>query len=256
MPIAASSSGAAGSGQSVWLLRDITQQKMAEEMRNQFVVTATHELRTPLANIKAYAETLASQQQIPIDQQKSFHNTINSEATRLARFINDLLNISQMEAGSFAITRHETDISRLAEEIVAHVSPQARQKNQRLDCQLPTKCPKVMVDKDKLSAAVVNLLGNAIKYTPDEGHIRFTIETGEDQIRFLVENSGFGIAAEELPRLFQKFFRSKDSRVRGITGSGLGLAFTQEVARLHSGKLSVTSELNKGSLFTMSLPLT
>jgi two-component system phosphate regulon sensor histidine kinase PhoR len=224
-------------------------------MRNQFVFTATHELRTPLANIRAYAELLATQEEIPLDQQKDFYNIINSEATRLGRFINDLLNISQMETGSFAIVRHETDVERLVEEIVNHVSPQATQKRQRLDCHLPPKCPKIAVDKDKLSAGLVNLLGNAIKYTPEEGRIHFRVESDHDHIRFTVEDTGIGISAEELPRLFQKFFRSSDARVREITGSGLGLAFSQEVARLHGGKLTVTSELNKGSLFTLTLPL-
>jgi signal transduction histidine kinase len=246
---------ASDDSQSIWMIRDVTQQRLAEEMRNQFVFTATHELRTPLANIRAYSELLATQDEIPLDQQKDFYNIINAEATRLGRFINDLLNISQMETGSFAIKRHETDLERLVEEIVNHVSPQATQKKQRLDCHLPPKCPKIAVDKDKLSAALVNLLGNAIKYTPDEGRVSFRIEPDHDHIRFLVEDSGIGISAEELPRLFQKFFRSSDSRVREITGSGLGLAFSQEVAKLHGGKLSVTSELNKGSLFTLSLPL-
>jgi signal transduction histidine kinase len=241
--------------QSIWMIRDITQQRLAEEMRNQFVFTATHELRTPLANIRAYSELLATQDEIPLDQQKDFYNIINGEATRLGRFINDLLNISQMETGSFAIVRHETDVERLIEEIVNHVSPQATQKRQRLDCHLPPKCPKISVDKDKLSAALVNLLGNAIKYTPEEGRVQFRVEPDHNQIRFLIEDTGIGISAEELPRLFQKFFRSSDSRVREITGSGLGLAFSQEVARLHGGKLSVTSELNKGSLFTLTLPL-
>jgi two-component system phosphate regulon sensor histidine kinase PhoR len=241
--------------QSVWTIRDITQQKLAEEMRNQFVFTATHELRTPLANIRAYAELLATQDEIPLDQQKDFYNIINSEATRLGRFINDLLNISQMETGSFSIVRHETDVERLVEEIINHVSPQATQKQQRLDCHLPPKCPKIAVDKDKLSAALVNLLGNAIKYTPNEGRVHFRVEPDHNHIRFTVEDTGIGISPEELPRLFQKFFRSSDSRVREITGSGLGLAFSQEVARLHGGKLSVTSELNKGSLFTLTLPL-
>ncbi len=241
--------------QAIWTIRDITQQRLAEEMRNQFVFTATHELRTPLANIRAYAELLATQEEIPLDQQKDFYNIINAEATRLGRFINDLLNISQMETGAFAIVRHETDVERLVEEIVNHVSPQATQKRQRLDCHMPPKCPKLSVDKDKFSAALVNLLGNAIKYTPEEGRVSFRVEPDHDQVRFLVEDTGYGISTEELPRLFQKFFRSSDSRVREITGSGLGLAFSQEVARLHGGKLTVTSELNKGSLFTLSLPL-
>jgi signal transduction histidine kinase len=99
------------------------------------------------------------------------------------------------------------------------------------------------------------LLGNAIKYTPEEGRVKLFVEMAADQVHFHVEDTGIGIAAEELPRLAEKFFRSKDARVQECRGSGLGLSFTQEVARLHGGRLTVTSELGKGSRFTLSLPL-
>ncbi|MGH7129583.1 MAG: sensor histidine kinase, partial [Planctomycetaceae bacterium] len=112
----------------VWTVRDVTQQKLAENMRNEFVFTATHELRTPLANIKAYAETLALQDDIDVERQKEFCNVINSEATRLARFVDELLNISRMEAGSLSLARHETDVERLLKEVVEHVMPQMDQK--------------------------------------------------------------------------------------------------------------------------------
>ena len=102
---------------SIWTLRDVTQQKLAEKAREQFVFTATHELRTPLANIRAYSETLASATDIPVEQQQSFYNTINNEATRLARFVDELLNISQMEAGAITIQKHEVQLERLLSEI-------------------------------------------------------------------------------------------------------------------------------------------
>ena len=242
-------------GGTLWTLRDVTQQKLAEEARNQFVYTATHELRTPLANIKAYAETLALEDGIDEEKQKSFYNIINSEATRLGHFIDDLLNVSQMEAGSITIMRHETDIERLLGEVIEHVQPQIEQKKLEFQTQQPAKLPKLKVDKAKLAAALVNLLGNAIKYTPAEGHVKLVVEHEASQIHFHVEDSGIGIAAEELPRLCEKFFRSQDARVQEITGSGLGLAFTQEVARLHGGKLTARSELNKGSRFSLTLPL-
>jgi signal transduction histidine kinase len=239
----------------LWSIRDVTQQKLAEEMRNQFVATATHELRTPLSNIKAYAETLAEHEDIDRDQQRGFFNVINSEATRLGRFIDELLNVSQMESGALSLSRHETDILRLTEEAVAHVQPELQRKQIEFHSQIPPKLPNLHVDKEKLAASLVNLLGNAAKYTPAGGRVRFQVEVGQNEIHFHVEDTGIGIAREEIPKLFDKFFRSDDQRVREITGSGLGLSFTQEVARLHGGQISVQSELNKGSRFTLSLPL-
>ncbi|QDU40135.1 Sensor histidine kinase YycG [Maioricimonas rarisocia] len=239
----------------VWSIRDITQQKLADDMRNQFVYTATHELRTPLANIKAYAETLASHTDIDFEQQKQFYNTISAEATRLARFVDELLNVSQMESGALSLMRHETDMLRLIEEVVEHVQPEIRRKSIAFACQTPPKLPKLKVDKDKLTASMVNLLGNAVKYTPAEGQVRLEVEVDDRFMHLHVEDSGIGIADEERARIFDKFFRSSDDRVQEVNGSGLGLAFTQEVARLHGGCVAVTSELNKGSRFTMSVPL-
>jgi two-component system phosphate regulon sensor histidine kinase PhoR len=239
----------------LWTVRDITQQKMAEEMRNQFVFTATHELRTPLANIRAYAETLAVSDNIDIADQKNFYNIINNEATRLSRFVDELLNVSQMEAGSVTLTCGETDVERLLKEVIDNLKPQIQQKELQFETQFAAKLPKLRVDKDKVVAALVNLLGNAVKYTANQGTVRFLVEVDEAQICFHVEDTGIGISPEELPRLSEKFFRSSDSRVQNIVGSGLGLAFSQEVARLHRGRITVKSELNKGSRFTLSLPL-
>lgn len=240
----------------VWTLRDVTQQKLAEEMRDQFVFTATHELRTPLANLKACAETLVLEEGIDIEQQKDFCNAIQAEASRLARFVDELLDISQMEGGAMTVSRHETDLERMLQEVTDHVGSQIRLKQQELEVVVPPKLPKLEADKDKLCAALINILGNACKYTPDGGSIRLEVEAAPEEIRIHVQDSGFGIAEAELPRIFDKFFRSDDDRVRGVTGSGLGLALANEVTRLHGGTLSVHSELNRGSRFSMTLPVT
>lgn len=242
-------------GTAVWTIRDVTQYRIAEDMRNQFVYTATHELRAPLANIKAYAETLASTDDIDLGRQKGFYNTIMSEATRLSRFVDQLLDVSQMEAGAATVQRAETDLERLLNEVIANVQPLVEQKQLTFEQKLPAKLPKLRLDKDKFTAALVNLLSNAVKYTPEGGTVRLSVEYDEARIDFHVEDSGIGISAEELPQLCKKFFRSADPRVRKITGSGLGLAFSQEVARRHGGRILVKSEINKGSRFTLTLPL-
>ena len=245
-----------GDERSAWSFQDVTQQKLADEARNQFVLTATHELRTPLTNIKALAEMISLEEQIEVEDQKRFCNTINAEATRLSRFVNELLDLNQLEAGSLAVFRTEVDFERLLSEVVEHVRPEIEKKRIDFALELPAKLPKLRLDKDKIAGALVNLLGNAVKYTPDEGRVRLLGELGEDYLVLTVEDSGIGIAEDELPRVFEKFFRSGDDRVRQITGSGLGLAFTQEVIERHGGRIHATSELDKGSRFTVHLPLT
>jgi len=240
--------------ESIWTLRDVTQQKLAEKAREEFVFTATHELRTPLANIRAYSETLALASDIPFEQQQSFYNTINNEATRLARFVDELLNISQMEAGAITIQKHEVQLERLLSEIFDSQRPLANEKKQAFDFTVAPKLPKVMADKDKLAAALTNLVSNAIKYTPEGGKVNVCVDADNSRVLFMVEDSGIGISAEDLPKLCEKFFRSGDERVQSIVGTGLGLAFAQEVARLHGGNVSIRSQLNQGSCFTLELP--
>lgn len=239
----------------VWTIRDVTQQSLVTQARNEFVSTATHELRTPLANIKAYAETLVSHDAIDVEQQKEFCNIINSEATRLSRFVDEVLNVSQIESGSFTLDLRETNLERLLSSVVEHVRPQMVQKEIDFTVKLPPKLPKLSVDKDKLQAALFNLLGNAAKYTPDGGAISFEVEAKPSHVAFHVQDTGIGIAEEELPRVFDKFYRSKDDRVKELSGNGLGLALTQEVVRLHGGRATVESTLNEGSRFTVTIPV-
>ena len=239
----------------VWSVRDITQQKLTEQTRDQFIDAATHELRTPLSNIKAYAETLATCEEIEVEEQKEFCNIINSEVTRLARFVDDLLSISSMESGSIGIERQRTIVSRMFEEVLAKVQPLMKQKEIELDVQMPAKMSDLQLDKDKIVAVLVNLLGNAAKYTPAKGRVSLRIKIDEEQLQIAVVDTGVGISAEELPKVFEKFFRSDDPRVQEEVGTGLGLSLAREVVRMHGGEITVESQLNQGSTFTAILPI-
>lgn len=240
----------------VWTARDVTQQHFAEDMREQFVAAATHELRTPLASICACAETLVQKDEIDPEQQKQFINTIHSEASRLGHFIDDLLDVSRMQAGSLTLESHPTEVERLVNEIVDKVRPLMDAKQLAFQVELPSKLPQLHMDKGKISAALVNLLGNAAKYTPEGGRVVFDVRVSSQRIEFAISDTGIGIAPEEQSRVFDRFFRSEDERIYEVTGSGLGLTFTQEVVRLHGGDVTVESELNKGSTFRLILPLT
>ena len=239
----------------VWSVRDITQLAIVDEAKNQFVSTATHELRTPLANIKAYAETLSLDSTIDPEKQKEFCNIINQEATRLARFVDEMLSVNQMEVGAMSLDRREVDLERVVQDVVQSVEPQMTAKQIVFETKLPPKFPKLRLDRDKFHAALVNLVGNAAKYTPDGGRVALHLEWTPAEMVIHVEDTGIGISAEELPKVFEKFFRSQDERVRQISGNGLGLTYTQEIVRLHGGRLTAQSELNKGTRFTLTLPI-
>lgn len=239
----------------VWSVRDITQQKLTERTRDQFIDAATHELRTPLSNIKAYAETLVMSDGIEVEQQKEFCNTINSEVTRLARFVDDLLSISSMEAGSIVIERKRTISARLFEEVLAKVQPLMKHKEIDFHVQLPEKMADMELDKDKIVAVLVNLLGNAAKYTPAKGRVALRVKVDDAQLQIAVEDTGVGIAPEEIPKVFDKFFRSSDPRVQEEAGTGLGLSLAREVIRMHGGDITVESKVDQGSTFLATIPI-
>jgi signal transduction histidine kinase len=239
----------------VWSLRDITQQKLADAMRDQFLDNATHELRTPLASIKAYAETLAMSDELDVESQKEFCNTINTEATRLARFIDDLLSVSSMEAGSLTLDKQRVELNRVFTEVVGKVKPQMDKKGIHFEAIFPEKYPQLKIDKGKFNVALVNLLGNAAKYTPGGGRVRFEVTVTNQEFRIEVEDTGPGIVEDELPRIFEKFFRSTNSQVQATAGTGLGLSIAYEIVKLHGGDLTVQSTFGEGTTFTATLPL-
>jgi signal transduction histidine kinase len=248
-----------GTSSHVWLVRDVTQHVLAERMRNEFVNSATHELRTPMANIQAFAETMADalleDDDFDVERQKEFCNIINSEVTRLSRLIDDMLNIESMAVGSLSLDVQETNFERLLLDTMTKVKPLMDQKDQVFEAKLPPKLPSLQVDKDKIALTLVNLLGNASKYTPQGGRVALRIEVRPSDVLIHIADSGIGINKDELPHVFERFYRSRDPRVRSQTGTGLGLALAYEIVRLHGGRLTAESEIDKGSTFTVALPL-
>lgn len=237
-----------------WIARDVTQQKIAERMKMQFMYSAIHELRTPLSNIRAYAETLAALDDINVEKQKEFCNIIATEAVRLARLIDDLLNLSSMDAGAMCVEKVPTDVARLVEDVIVKMRPGAEEKKLQFTAELPDKYFPARLDKQKIAVALVNILGNAIKYTPPGGSVTFRVAQTESELQFVVEDTGIGIAEEDLPHIFNRFYRARDERVEKETGSGIGLALAREIVELHGGTISVRSVLNEGSTFTIRVP--
>jgi signal transduction histidine kinase len=237
------------------LIEDITQQRVAEAARGSFTAKAAHELRSPLANIRLYVENAIEQcQRDPAGTAKSL-DVINEESRRLERVVSEILSVSEIEAGSLKLRRDDVSLGTLLEQLKADYTPRAGEKQISLEFNLPPKLPIVHADRDKIALALQNLLGNAVKYTQQNGRIVLDAVVEKGQIRIDVSDTGIGIGSEDLDKIFEKFYRAKDERVANIVGSGLGLAIAREVIRLHGGDITVKSELNKGSTFTLTLPI-
>lgn len=237
-----------------WLIQDISQQVMASAARDQFLQTATHELRTPLANLRAYAEALSIESGVSVEEQKEFCNIITDETNRLSRLVDHLLTVGQLEAGSLVIQRHSLDPARIIEEAIEYSRPQITAAGLTLQTDISPKLRKIVGDKDKLHAVMVNLIGNAAKYTPSGGNVRIVAKLRQDIIEIAVEDNGIGIGPDDLQKVFEKFYRVQNEHVNKQAGNGLGLAFAREVARLHHGDITVESQLGEGSVFTLKLP--
>jgi signal transduction histidine kinase len=247
--------GAAQGATAIVLVEDVTQSRVADESRNAFVAQATHELRTPLTNIRLYVETMVEDGENDAAVRSKCLNVINQEVRRLERIVADMLSVSEIEAGSLKLRAGEIRLDALFEEVRADFAAQAEDKEIKLVFDLPPKYPLMSGDRDKLLLALNNLVGNALKYTPTGGAVTVRVEATSGSLVVDVSDNGIGIAPEEQELVFEKFYRAKDRRISGITGSGIGLALARQVARLHQGDITVKSQLDKGSTFTLTVPL-
>lgn len=247
-------------GRALIVIEDVTQQRVADQARNSFVAQATHELRTPLTNMRLYIDSLIEDGDEDPVKRASALNVISQEARRLERIVGDMLSVSEIEAGQLRIQEGDVRLDQMFSEVEADFREQAQQKDIRLAFDLPPKMPVIRGDRDKIVIAVHNLVGNAIKYTPAGGEVSVRVvdaasgAAGPGEVSVHVKDNGIGIKPEEQEKIFDKFYRAKDKRITGITGTGLGLALAREIARLHGGDITIESQIDRGSTFTLHLP--
>jgi signal transduction histidine kinase len=238
------------------VIEDISQQRVANNSRNAFVTQATHELRTPLTNIRLCVETLVDKADMEPVQRGELLNTISGESRRLERLVGDMLCVSEIEAGTMRLVRDDLRVEETIRQLEADFKHPASVKQVELSFTLGPKLPVILADRDKVVLAISNLVGNALKYTPAGGSVNVSTHTQGGALLVEVADTGLGIASAEHDLVFDRFYRAKDERVANITGSGLGLALARQVIRLHGGDITLQSELNKGSTFTLSIPMT
>jgi signal transduction histidine kinase len=239
----------------VCIMRDVTHFKELDSMKSEFVATVSHDLRSPLTLMRGYATMLDTVGELN-EQQQGYVKKIISGVENMSRLVNNLLDLGRIDIGVGLQVEHVTVLD-IIERVTSALQLQASQKGIILNVELPKDMPHaVEADQALLHQAVYNLVENAIKYTPEKGRVTIRTVSQPDYLIFAIEDSGIGIIPEDIPHLFEKFYRGKQREARTQPGSGLGLAIVYSIAESHRGRVWVESVVGKGSTFYLQIPLT
>jgi PAS domain S-box-containing protein len=240
----------------VYAFRNLTEERALEELKGEFVTTVSHELRTPLAAIYGAAQTLRrSDVTLSDDSKERLLEVIALESERLTRIAGEILLANNLDSGRLALEQQLVDVERLVKGVVRDIRMAFADRNDiTIELVAPNTIAPVAGDKDKLRQVLINLLDNAVKYSPDGGRIELRVERSESGIRFFVRDEGLGIPHGEEQRIFGKFYRLDPQLTRGVGGTGLGLYICRELVRRMEGRLSVESAEGRGSTFRVDLP--
>ncbi|MCX6557011.1 MAG: ATP-binding protein [Candidatus Aminicenantes bacterium] len=241
-----------GAGPLIVTFSDISDYKRLEKIKRDFVSNLSHELRTPLTAIKGFVETLAEESTA---QNRNYLAIINRHTDRLVSMVNDLLTLSEMEEPRMRLEKSRVDLRQLADNVAVIFAGRCREKNIRLEVTASANLPAFLGDPFRLEQLFINLVDNAVKYT-ERGEIRVSLTGREREIELRVKDSGPGIAAEHLPRIFERFYVVDRSRSREQGGTGLGLAIAKHIVLLHDGRIEALSQPGQGTEFIVTLPLT
>ena len=233
------------------VLRELTELRRLERVRRDFVANVSHELRTPLTSIRAMAETLLEGARLDENVAPRFLQTIMRESDRLVRLSADLLDLSRVEARG--IEKRPIDLAALVADVVSRLSAQAEKADITLANTIRSPLD-VSADRDEMAQVLVNLLDNAIAYSPRGGVVTFSTHEAAETVTIFVADTGIGILSHDIPRLFERFYRADKARSRASGGTGLGLSIVKHIVENHGGTVGVESEYNKGSVFSFTLP--
>ncbi len=235
------------------LFQDLTEMRSLQTMRREFVGNISHELRTPLAAIKAIVDTLRDSAINDPVAATDFLNRLDVEVDGMTQMVSELIELSRIETGKIKLKLEPVNINLLAEEVITRLSPQADRQQVSLSAELASDLPAVQVDKERIKQVMMNIIHNAIKFTPSGGKVIVSTKLDGQSVVTRVSDTGIGISKEDLPHIFERFFKTDKSR--STSGTGLGLAIAKHTVQIHGGNVWVQSEQGKGSTFGFSLPL-
>lgn len=239
----------------ILVIEDITESQQLENMRKEFVANVSHELKTPITTIKSYAETLLNGAMEDVAMADRFLQVIENEADRMSALVKDLLQLSQMDYSHVQWEMQSLDIDALLKDCVQKLSMYAKEKNQSIKMEQQTTGMNLRGDRGKLEQVFINLISNAIKYTPEYGNIHLSTKAVDKSVHIQVIDSGIGIPDQDIDHIFERFYRVDKGRSRAQGGTGLGLSIAKNIIERHEGSIRVQSQLGKGSCFTVILPV-
>ena len=232
--------------------RMATQLQQTEALRLELIGNVAHELRTPLASIKGYMEGLIDG---VLPSEATTFQQVHREADRLQRLVHDLQELSRFESGAYELDLRPTAPQRLIDGVVRRLGLQFEDKDVALEIDVPADLPPIRVDEDRIGQVLLNLIGNALQYTPSGGRVCLSARTEGDRVRFSVEDTGVGIPPEHLLHIFERFYRVDKSRSRAGGGSGIGLTIARHLVEAHDGQIQAASDgPGQGSTFSFTLP--
>jgi len=234
------------------IVQDLTEMRNLQTMRREMIGNISHELRTPIAGIKAMAETLYDGAIDEKETAKDFLARIESEADRLTQIVTEITQLSRIETGQAELKKESLDLNHMINEIVKEISPLAARQHIVLNVQLSSELPYVQADKERIRQTIVNLVHNAIKFNKPYGQVAISTGCDGNSVTISVTDTGIGISKEDLPHIFERFYKADKARTGG--GSGLGLAIAKHTILSHGGDIHAQSEEGKGSTFSFSLP--
>ena len=240
----------------VLVINDVTRLRNLERTRRDFVSSVSHELRTPLASIKGYTETLLEGAMNDPEHATAFLNIIHQESEQLTALVNDVLDLSRIESGKIVYTFEPVEVKPQFEKTAALFEPAALRKGVAIELNVPDGLPPVLADRSYFDIVMRNLIDNAIKYVDAErGRVRVTAYATGEGVSIEVADNGIGIPQADLDRIFERFYRVDKARSRELGGTGLGLSIVKHIVLAHKGKVEVRSRINRGTTFTVTLPV-
>ncbi|KIQ94645.1 Sensor protein srrB [Anoxybacillus thermarum] len=238
----------------VAVLRDMTEERRLDKLRKDFIANVSHELRTPIAMLQGYSEAIVDDIAGTDEEKKELAKVIYDESLRMGRLVNDLLDLARMEAGHLTLHEEQVPLRPYIERIIHKFQALAKEKGVHLLVEMNDELI-VSFDPDRIEQVLTNLIDNALRHTDNGGEVRVIVDAGEEVVRISVQDSGSGIAEEDLPFVFERFYKADKARTRGRSGTGLGLAIAKNIVEAHKGTIAVHSKLGEGTTFTFTLPL-
>ena len=238
------------------VLHDITEQKKLDSSRREFVANVSHELRTPLTNVKGYTETLLDAgDELDGETRRNFLQVIYNESDRMTHIVKDLLTLSQLDYGKMDMEMSPIPVKLIVQNIASAMLIEARGQGLTLETKLEEPLPLILADRNRMEQVIANIVSNAIKYNRPGGTVTLSAFSQEDKVVIKVQDTGIGIPQEDIPRLFERFYRVDKARSRERGGTGLGLAIAKEIVEQHQGTSGVESQLDAGTTVTITLPV-